>query len=199
MSELRVRGLCFNGVGPIHLDVAAGSCVALGGPSGSGKTLLLRAMADLDDHQGEVYLDGRECRQMDAPSWRRRVAMLPAESAWWRDRVDDHFRVDAADLARVGLPTEATTWAVSRLSSGEKQRLALLRLLANHPRALLLDEPTSNLDQDAITRVEQLIAEYRRDNNAAVLWVTHDGAQAARVAEQRLRLVDRQLRVEEPT
>lgn len=193
MSELRVRGLCFNGLGPFDLDVTAGACVVLSGPSGSGKTLLLRALADLDDHRGEVYLGGRECRQMAAPSWRRQVAMLPAESAWWHDRVDDHFSTDAASLARLELSANASTWDVSRLSSGEKQRLALLRLLANRPRALLLDEPTSNLDQDSIARVEALIAEYRRDTDAAVLWVTHDRAQAARVAEHHLRLADRRL------
>jgi len=153
-------------------------------------------LADLDDHQGEVYLDGRECRHIDAPSWRRQVALLPSESVWWSDRVDDHFSADPADLARLGLATDAACWNISRLSSGEKQRLAILRLLANQPRVLLLDEPTSNLDQDGSRRVEALIDEYRRNNGVAVLWVTHDIAQAQRVAGRHLRLADRCLNSE---
>lgn len=196
MSDLRVRGLLLRGLGPFDLDVAAGGCVAIGGPSGAGKTMLLRALADLDDHSGEVFVDDTECRRVDAPSWRRRVAMLPAESAWWRDTVDGHFVVDAATLARVGLPAQAATWAIARLSTGEKQRLAVLRLLANRPSVLLLDEPTTNLDRASVAHVEELLGEYRRSADAAVVWVTHDSIQAARVADRCLTLSNGSLREE---
>jgi ABC-type iron transport system FetAB ATPase subunit len=77
---------------------------------------------------------------------------------------------------------------VAQLSSGEKQRLALLRLMVNRPRVLLLDEPTANLDPENVTRVEKLVAAYLRREGAAVLWVSHDPEQTRRVAQRRLRL-----------
>jgi ABC-type iron transport system FetAB ATPase subunit len=85
--------------------------------------------------------------------------------------------------------------AVIRLSSGEKQRLALLRLLANQPRVLLLDEPTANLDPENTRRVEAVIREYCRERAAAVVWVSHDREQAARVADRQFEVADGRLRV----
>jgi ABC-type iron transport system FetAB ATPase subunit len=79
-------------------------------------------------------------------------------------------------------------WQVSRLSTGEKQRLALARALMNQPRVLLLDEPTASLDAANTQVVEALIAGYRRDSGTAVLWVSHDAEQAARVADRQLQL-----------
>ena len=73
---------------------------------------------------------------------------------------------------------------VARLSSGEKQRLALMRLLANRPQVLLLDEPTANLDPENTRRVEAVITEYRRAHKAVVIWVSHDPEQVTRVANR---------------
>jgi len=75
---------------------------------------------------------------------------------------------------------------VTHLSSGERQRLALLRVLANRPRVLLLDEPTANLDADNTRRVEQLITDYLNEQQAAALWISHDGAQCDRIASRTL-------------
>ncbi|MGA7800914.1 MAG: ATP-binding cassette domain-containing protein [Gammaproteobacteria bacterium] len=178
-----------DGLGPVSLEVAAGECVCLTGPSGTGKTRLLRSIADLDPHCGEVFLDGLSSREVPAPEWRRQVALLPAESHWWSDRVGDHFpSSEVAGLRSVGFEPDVLDWPVSRLSSGERQRLALLRLLALEPRVLLLDEPTANLDPANIERAEALLSDYRCDRNAALLWVSHDVAQAARVAQRVLRL-----------
>ncbi|MEJ2677085.1 MAG: ATP-binding cassette domain-containing protein, partial [Acidihalobacter sp.] len=85
------------------------------------------------------------------------------------------------------LPAEALDWEVARCSSGERQRLALLRSLALAPRVLLLDEPTANLDADSRGRVETLVDKFRGEGGA-VLWVTHDPEQALRVAGRRLEL-----------
>jgi ABC-type sugar transport system ATPase subunit len=68
-----------------HLAVSAGEIVTLRGASGSGKTLLLRAIADLDPHGGEVWLDGLERSAMTGPEWRRRVRFVAAEAAWWAE------------------------------------------------------------------------------------------------------------------
>jgi ABC-type iron transport system FetAB ATPase subunit len=115
--------------------------------------------------------------------------MLPAESQWWFDTVGEHFfDFNEEWLGRLGLTKEAMGWDVSRLSTGERQRLALVRLLANDPVALLLDEPTASLDVANVGEVEKIIGEYRRDNDAAVLWVTHDPEQAKRVADRRFEI-----------
>jgi putative ABC transport system ATP-binding protein len=70
---------------------------------------------------------------------------------------------------------------ISRLSTGERQRLALARLLALRPQVLLLDEATANLDPSNRDRVEDLIQYYRREQGAAVLWVSHDPDQRRRL------------------
>jgi ABC-type iron transport system FetAB ATPase subunit len=193
-ERLRVENLRFHGIGPISLVVASGECLGVSGPSGSGKTLMLRAIADMDNHSGFVYLDGREQAQMHAPEWRREVALLPAESMWWFETVGEHFvKVDSLPLGRLGFDSQILQWPVSRLSSGERQRLALLRLLENRPRILLLDEPTANLDPDNTASVEAVVERYREANGAAVLWVGHLPEQLQRVADRTIKLSDGRL------
>ena len=190
LHQLRTRH-----VGPIDLDIAAGECVGLRGASGSGKSLLLRAIADLDPHQGEARLDTRACAAMPAPQWRRQVALVMAEGQWWAETVGEHFAdgCDPAWLERLGLPAAALDWQVARCSTGERQRLALLRTLMRQPVALLLDEPTGNLDEDSTARVEALLDDNRRAHDAALLWVSHDPRQAARVAQRRFVLEEGRL------
>ena len=131
-------------------------------------------------------MDDVESQSIDAATWRRRVGMLPAESQWWFDTVGRHFaEVNEERLARLGFEKETMNWSVSRLSTGERQRLALLRLLENRPQALLLDEPTASLDVSNVGEVEQIIREYRQTHAAPVLWVSHDPEQAKRVADRR--------------
>ena len=193
IPRLRVEELVVRDVGPLNLAVARGECIAISGPSGAGKTLLLRALADLDPHEGRVYLDGVECNTFSGSQWRRRVAYLPAESRWWRETVGEHFPVGHEGLQELGFSETILQRPVSYLSSGEKQRLALLRLLANQPRVLLLDEPSAALDADNTRRLEALVSRCRQTQQAAVLWVSHDAAQIARVAAHHLRLRDGRL------
>ena len=188
MGHLRLRGLRPHGLAPLDLDIAPGEMVLLSGPSGAGKSVLLRAIADLDPHPGEAWLD-QHARATLAPAvWRRRVALLPAEPAWWAETVGAHFPPafggDAQGLdwlRQLGFEPHVLDWNVARLSTGERQRLALARLLAHRPEVLLLDEPTANLDPDSRARVETLIAAYRDRRPAAVFWVSHDPAQRRRL------------------
>ena len=188
MTVLAFEGLRSLHLGPLSLELKE-RCTTLTGPSGSGKTVLLRAIADLDPHEGEALLDGVGQRQLPAPRWRRLVAYLPAESHWWAERVGAHFNgVDSDLLQKLGFDSDVLEWQVSRLSSGERQRLALARLLALQPRALLLDEPTANLDAASRKRTEAVILDYLERNDALALWVTHDPEQERRIGKQRLRI-----------
>lgn len=182
-SVVALRGDHF---GPISVKLDVRECVVVTGPSGSGKSLFLRALADLDPNEGDIRL-GSTLRQDFAPAqWRRRVGLLPAESHWWASTVGEHFPAyDGMQMfSELGFERGVLDWSVARLSSGERQRLALLRVLANQPRVLLLDEPTANLDKTNVRRVETLINGYVGDNNACVLWVTHSKSQARRVADR---------------
>lgn len=170
----------------VSFDLQDGECVALQGPSGVGKTLLLRSIADLDPNEGTVKLDGTLREAMPAPAWRKQVTYVAAEPGWWCDTVQEHFTGwdDALPLVRrFGLPDDCGPWPIQRLSSGEKQRLGLVRALMLRSRVLLLDEPTSALDPASAAAVESLIAE-RIAGGTSVVWSTHDNAQARRVGSR---------------
>ncbi|MEX0695781.1 MAG: ABC transporter ATP-binding protein [Rhodospirillales bacterium] len=172
---------------PITLAVTDGCCVAVHGTSGSGKSLFLRAVADLDPSTGEVRLDDVSREDMPASDWRRRVTYVAADSGWWTERVGDHFEapdIAAGYLVRLGFHGNVMSWPVSRLSTGERQRLALLRAMVQNPRVLLLDEPTSALDPEATAKVESVLHE-KTAAGVIIIMVTHDAAQAKRMSEQR--------------
>ncbi|MBK5966587.1 ATP-binding protein [Thiocystis minor] len=193
MAGLRLDAIGHRLLAPVDLTLAAGELVFLSGPSGSGKSLLLRAVADLDPNTGEVWLGDAARSSMAPPHWRRRVGLLPAESFWWAESVGEHFPVAKTATAsataailgwldQLGFGADVLNWSIARLSTGERQRLSLIRLLTQQPEALLLDEATANLDPLGRDRVETLIDTYRRNARAAVLWVSHDPEQRRRLA-----------------
>jgi ABC-type iron transport system FetAB ATPase subunit len=190
-ARLQLAGLHPPLLRPVDLRVAAGETLALHGPSGAGKSLLLRAIADLDPNAGEAFLDGKPRSAFKGPEWRRAVMLVPAESHWWDDQVRPHAEHwDLATLAVLGFDADVLDWQTPRLSSGERQRLALVRALSLRPPVLLLDEATANLDDSNTRRVEQLLRDYQHDNSAAILWVSHDPAQRARIAHRRAYIGD---------
>ena len=190
---LRLEDITIGELQPTNLTVAAGECIGLHGASGSGKTRLLRAIADLDEHGGQAYSEGVAQGEVRAHEWRRRVMLLPAESQWWQDRVGQHFDTRKVVLKDLGFADDVVNWQVSRCSSGEKQRLAILRLLSHQPRVLLLDEPSANLDKTNTERVEALIKHYLEHCHAAAIWVSHDQSQLERVASRQFQIVNNQV------
>ena len=197
---LQTTALSRLNVGPIDLSLEAGQCLSLMGASGAGKSVLLRMIADLDPHEGDAALDGLPCSAMPAPAWRRQVTYVAADSGWWDPYVGAHFPAGTdfpTLLPTVGIAAEAAAWPVSRLSTGEHQRLSLLRALRAGTRVLLLDEPTSGLDVESVARVEHLLRE-QLARGLAILMVTHDPAQARRLASRHLELAAGRVRTVTP-
>jgi putative ABC transport system ATP-binding protein len=195
--RLRIAGLKSALAGPFDLAISPGECIGITGASGSGKSLLLRMICDLDPNEGEAWLDGAARSGMPAPVWRRQVLYVPAESGWWDERIAAHFAKDQRQAAgelvgRLGLPPDILDGSVSRLSTGERQRLSLTRALLVASPVLLLDEPTSALDGGGQARVEEILMERTAAGMALVL-VTHDPGQAVRLANRRFVMADRHL------
>jgi len=178
-------------------DVRKAEILAIVGPSGSGKSSLLRLLNRLDEPtEGNVYLDEVDYRQVAPRELRRRVGMVMQRPYLFAGTVLDNLRFGprqrgedlsalAAEelLAGVGLSGFASR-DVSNLSGGEAQRVSFARALANAPEVLLLDEPTSALDEDAKREVEAVIQRIGHEQGVACVLVTHDAAQAARLAER---------------
>lgn len=191
---LRVERLAVPGLPSLSFEVGDGECMAIEGPSGIGKTRLLRAIADLDAAEGRVVLDGVERSEMPAWQWRRQVRFAAAEPGWWGDTPRASVLTPASDAARVlklianlGLDAGILDRPLTELSTGERQRLALVRALADQPRVVLLDEPTGALDSVSAALAEELIR-YQTLAGKTVILVSHDKLQIERLADLRLQL-----------
>ena len=182
-------------VDDISVEVGVGEVLAVVGPSGSGKSSFLRLLNRLDEPtSGTVFLDHVDYRQIPPRELRRQVGMVTQRAFLFPGTVYDNVifgpqqrgelfpdnRVEDL-LIRVGLVGYAKR-DVANLSGGEAQRVSLARALANSPIVLLLDEPTSALDEVAKFEVESLIQDIIRQSHLTCVIVTHDFAQAARIA-----------------
>ena len=185
----------------VSLALHAGEITCLQGPSGCGKSSLLRCLSRLEAFStGEILLAEKPSRGIPVLEWRRAVGHLFQASVPLPGDLSDNLRyapslrgerLEEGDvqawLEAVGLEAKASQDA-STLSGGELQRLALARLLANRPSVLLLDEPTSALDEASRVLIEACVTESVKSSGIACLWVTHDPAQALRVAIRHLRM-----------
>jgi putative ABC transport system ATP-binding protein len=179
----------------ISIQVEAGEILAIVGPSGAGKSSFLRLLNRLDEPTGgTVLLKGQDYRSIAPQDLRRRVGMLLQTAYLFPGTVAANIAFGpsqrgetlaaaqiASLLARVGLPGFADR-VIGHLSGGEAQRVALARTLANLPEVLLLDEPTSALDPDSVHGVEELLRGLVEERRMACVIVTHDSAQAVRLA-----------------
>ena len=188
----------------VSLEVSAGEVVAVFGPSGSGKSTLLRAVAGLVEvDSGRVVIDGVDVTGV--PTHRRRVGMVFQDEQLFphRDvagnvafglkmagveRRERESRVEEL-LSAVGLDGFGDR-DMSTLSGGEAKRVALARSLAPRPAVLLADEPLTGLDADLHDRLAVEVGAVLRESGTTTLWVTHDRAEAALVADRSVSLAD---------
>jgi putative ABC transport system ATP-binding protein len=182
-----------------NFELQKGEVLAITGPSGSGKTSLLRLLNRLDEPtSGTVFVEGADYRKIEPRELRRKLGMVTQRPYLFPGSVADNLRFGPAQrgetlppgtieelLTEMGLKDYAGR-DVANLSGGEAQRVSVARTLANSPLALLLDEPTSALDDDAKLEVESAIRKVAHDQGLTCLIVTHDIAQALRMASRAL-------------
>ncbi|HMH07593.1 MAG TPA: ATP-binding cassette domain-containing protein [Terriglobales bacterium] len=184
-----------------NFELRRGEILAIAGPSGSGKTSLLRLLNRLDEPtSGTVFVEGTDYRNLAPRELRRKLGMVTQRPHLFPGTVAENLQFGPAQrgetlpqeaidklLGRVGLGGYAER-NVANLSGGEAQRVSVARSLANSPLVLLLDEPTSALDEVAKLEVESSIQKIVRDRGVTCVMVTHDLAQACRLAERALLL-----------
>jgi len=187
---LQINDLRFLNRGPYDIVLHEKQIICLSGASGAGKSLLLRAICDLEPSDGAITLKGRNKNEIPAAEWRKQVTWLPSESLWWHNTVIEHFKIapDPKHLEFLNLDERILQSEVYKLSTGEKQRLAILRVLQHKPQVLLLDEPTSGLDPENALAAENLLCDYIRNNNFSAILVSHDKSQAQRLADIQLEM-----------
>jgi len=192
----------------VHLEVHKGEFIAITGPSGSGKTTLLALLGALDSpDSGEIWLEEiavHRLRGLEAADFRRQQVgfvfqlyyLLPNLTALenvmapllpYRRKLGFDLRQRAQELLEsVGLG-DRLGHPPARLSGGEQQRVAIARALINHPKVVLADEPTGNLDPATGLEVLEVLRALQRSGHQTLVMVTHDPELAA-LADRRVHL-----------
>ena len=172
----------------INLELRPGEFKLITGPSGCGKSTLLKIIASLlSPTSGRLFFDNADVATLSPERYRQQVSYCAQTPALFGDSVYDNLifpwqirnkqpdpQALVADLQRFGLGENMLEKSINELSGGEKQRVSLIRNLQFLPKALLLDEITSALDDANKRNVNDIIHRYAREQNIAVLWVTHD-------------------------
>jgi putative ABC transport system ATP-binding protein len=195
----------------VSFDVQAGEWIAIMGPSGSGKTTLINILGGLDTPtSGRAMVDGTDVARLDESGLARFRAekigfifqqfhLVPYLTAIENVMLAQYFHstTDEAEareaLGRVGL-TDRVEHLPGQLSGGEQQRVAVARALINHPKLILADEPTGNLDEANEAIVLKLLRELHAMGHT-ILMVTH-ATSIGQLADRRIELAHGHLAAE---
>lgn len=192
-TDVTVHGYGRDRLSAVNVVIDDSGVTAVTGPSGCGKSTLLRLCNRLvAPDSGRVEFRGADLADLDVLQLRRAVGLVQQRPVAFPGTVRSNLLAarprDPSDseleetLARVGLAPEVLGRDAKELSGGELQRVCLARTLLTGPAVLLLDEPTSSLDEENSLRVERTVMELVAGGLRA-LWVTHDKVQADRIAE----------------
>jgi iron complex transport system ATP-binding protein len=182
MSLLVAEGLSLHGrLAETGLGLEPGTLTCLIGPNGSGKTSLLHALAGIGPRTGRVAIDGVDPRSLGPGERQRLLGFLPASrDVKWPLAARDVIALGGGDPAAIELAVEAMDLGrladrrVDRLSTGERSRVLIARLLAAGPRVALLDEPVANLDPLWQLKLLDLLHGFVRGDDRALLVAIHD-------------------------
>lgn len=197
-THIKLINFSCHNLRPINLELEQNETISISGESGAGKSLLLRAIADLIPHKGECYLKEQNANDIIAHEWRKQIAYFAAESQWWFDTIGEHFKTPLNSkieeyLKMIGFSLDVLNWDVMRCSTGERQRMAIIRLLVNEPIVLLLDEPTANLDSENARQVEAIFKQYQQQSQCSIIWVSHNTEQKNRVSQRQFEIKNSEL------
>lgn len=188
----------------ISLRIEAGEIFFLLGPSGCGKTTLLRCIAGFaTPEEGRIFFGDEDVTRL--PPHKRNSAMMFQSYALWphmtvaknvafgleqRRLPATEIRRRVAEALQSVRMEEHASRAIAQLSGGQQQRVALARALVVRPKAVLLDEPLSNLDARLRLEMREEIRRICKDFNLTAVYVTHDQKEALSVSDRMAVLVD---------
>ncbi len=204
VKELVVRYGDTPAVDGVSFEVRHGEHLTLLGPSGCGKTTMLRAIAGLETPaSGEIWVDGRpvysSSRKVNLPPEQRELSMVFQSYAIWphmtvAENVAYGLKLRKVPSGEITRRVEEVLAMVrldglsdrnaARLSGGQQQRVALARSIVFDPRALLLDEPLSNLDAKLRAQMRLELRELQRRINLTSIYVTHDQEEALAISDR---------------
>lgn len=186
----------------VSFMVHAGDCIGVLGSSGAGKSTLFRALnMMITPTSGEILYNGRNIKDYQPLLLRREIGYILQKPYLFGRTIRDNLEYPynllkkAPDwavindyLARVNLPESIADKNTTDLSGGEQQRVALVRSLLVKPKVILLDEVTAALDEENTAVIENLLSTEKAAQKLTVLFITHNHAQAKRLAEKILYL-----------
>ncbi len=191
----------------ISFDIEPGQCVAILGNNGVGKSTLLKCMDRIFHSQGgAVIVDGKNVLSLSSKELARNIAYVPqnqevndmtvfdmillGRKPYIKWDADDHDRQIVRDLLKKFSLEKLSMRKMSQLSGGEAQKVSMARALAQEPKFLLLDEPTSNLDMRNQHEVLQMVRNMAKEEGISVAIIIHDLNLALRYCDRYLFMKD---------
>ena len=202
----------------VSLDIEKGEFISLMGASGTGKSTLLNVIASIDrPDDGSIVIDGQEITKMTRTKlaqWRAAnigyifqthnlipvltayenvempLLLLPMSRAERRKRIE--IALQAVDVL------DRSDHYPRQLSGGQEQRVGIARAIVAHPKVVVADEPTGDLDPETSAQILELLKQLNRQLDTTLLMVTHD-ADAAMIADRQFKLVDGLLELQQST